>query len=258
MFDILVESTNEKRQGRAGRIFFLTTLVYTLLLSGVAISTILGLNPALADSLSVSVHLAPPPPPPGADLPQPTRTLVTKAPTTALVTMVPVKLPPVAGPDEIALAIREPITISAGRNVCYGCPTSGSNSDVGIISGDPHSEAPPPPPSAAKPKPTPEPEPAPTPRQIVKVSEISPGLVLRRVSPQYPPIAKAARIQGPVQVQVLISEEGRVLSTQVVSGHPTLRAAAEDAARQWLFKPTTLNQVPVKVQGILTFNFTLN
>jgi protein TonB len=71
-------------------------------------------------------------------------------------------------------------------------------------------------------------------------------------------MAKSIRLHGAVQVQVLISEEGRVLSTGVVSGHPILRAAAEEAARQWLFKPTMLNEVPVKVQGILTFNFTLN
>ena len=257
MFDKLVESTNEKKQGRAGRIFFLTALVYAMLVSTVAISTILGLNPALADALSVSIHLVPPPPPPGADLPQPTRALLTKAPTTAPANVIPKDPPPVADLKAITDAIKRPKVELGNRIVCYGCPTSGSNSNVGVIGSDPNSEAPPPP-AAVKPKPTPEPAPEPTPRQIVKVSEISPGLVLRRVSPQYPPIAKAARIQGAVQVQVLISEEGHVVSTQVVSGHPMLRAAAEDAGRQWLFKPTTLNQVPVKVQGILTFNFTLN
>ncbi len=257
MFDKLVESTNEKRQGRAGRIFFLTTLVYTLLLSGVAISTILGLNPALADSLSVSVHLAPPPPPPGADLPQPSRTLLTKAPTTAPVTVVPLNPPPVANLKTIMdEANRPPVVL--GNRICYGCPTSGSGPSVGIIGGNPLSEAPPEPPPAAKPKATPEPAPEPTPAKIVIVSRISPGLVLRRVSPQYPPMAKSIRLQGAVQVQVLISETGHVLSTGVVSGHPILRAAAEEAARQWLFKPTMLNDVPVKVQGILTFNFTLN
>lgn len=256
MFDKLVESTNEKRQGRAGRIFFLTTLVYTLLLSGVAISTILGLNPALADALSVSVHLAPPPPPPGSEVPQPTKVLATKAPTTAPPTMIPKEPPPVAGPDEIALAVNRPPVV-LGTQICYGCPTSSSGARFGVIDGDPTSEVPPPPP-VVKAKPTPEPEPAPTPKQVLKVSQISPGLVLRRVSPQYPAMAKSIRLQGAVQVQVLISEQGHVLSTGVVSGHPLLRAAAEEAARQWLFKPTTLNEVPVKVQGILTFNFTLN
>jgi protein TonB len=77
------------------------------------------------------------------------------------------------------------------------------------------------------------------------------------VQPQYPPIAKAARASGAVQVQVTISEEGRVIDAAVVSGHPLLRDAAVQAARQWVFKPTELSGVAVKVQGVLTFNFTL-
>jgi len=55
----------------------------------------------------------------------------------------------------------------------------------------------------------------------------------------------------------MISEEGRVISAEVVSGHPLLREAALQAAKQWTFKPTELSGVPVKVQGILTFNFAL-
>ncbi len=83
------------------------------------------------------------------------------------------------------------------------------------------------------------------------------GSALRRVQPQYPPIAKAARASGAVQVQVTISEQGRVIDAQVVTGHPLLRDAALQAARQWVFKPTELSGVAVKVQGVLTFNFTL-
>ena len=255
MFDKLVESTNEKKQGRAGRIFFLTALVYAMLLSGAAVTTILGLNPALADALSVKALVAPPPPP-GPPIPQPTRAQLTEAPTTAPATVVPKDPPEVANLETIQkFAKLPPKVVLAGLRNCPGCVAGGSP-DASIVGGV--GEAPPEPPPAVKAKPTPEPAPEPTPARIVKVSEISPGLVLRRVSPQYPPLAKAARIQGAVHVQVLISEEGRVMSDQTVSGHPMLRAAAEDAARQWVFKPTTLNGVPVKVQGILTFNFTLN
>jgi periplasmic protein TonB len=83
------------------------------------------------------------------------------------------------------------------------------------------------------------------------------GSAIKRVQPPYPPIAKAARAQGAVQVQVTISEDGRVIAAEAVSGHPLLKEAALQAARQWVFKPTELSGVPVKVQGILTFNFTL-
>jgi TonB family protein len=83
------------------------------------------------------------------------------------------------------------------------------------------------------------------------------GLAIKKTQPPYPPIARAARASGAVQVQITINETGEVIEASVISGHPLLRDAALEAARQWLFKPTELSGVPVKVQGILTFNFTL-
>ncbi len=84
------------------------------------------------------------------------------------------------------------------------------------------------------------------------------GGAIKKVQPSYPPIARSARASGSVQVQILISETGEVIDTTVISGHPLLRDAALQAARQWVFKPTELSGVAVKVQGILTFNFSLN
>jgi TonB family protein len=84
------------------------------------------------------------------------------------------------------------------------------------------------------------------------------GKAIHKVQPPYPPIAMAARASGAVQVQVTISTTGEVLEANVISGHPLLRDAALQAARRWLFKPTELSGVPVKIQGILTFNFTLS
>jgi TonB family protein len=60
-----------------------------------------------------------------------------------------------------------------------------------------------------------------------------------------------------VQVNVTIDENGNVTAAEAVSGHPLLRDAAIEAARQWQFKPTSLGGEAVKVQGLLTFNFTL-
>ncbi len=73
----------------------------------------------------------------------------------------------------------------------------------------------------------------------------------------YPPAAKAVRASGTVAVQVTIDEEGKVVSASAVSGHPLLKAAAEKAARQCEFPPTQLSGVPVKVTGIITYNFIL-
>lgn len=84
------------------------------------------------------------------------------------------------------------------------------------------------------------------------------GKALRRVTPFYPPYAKAARVSGPVQVQVVINEQGEVTEAEAVSGHPMLQLPSLRAARQWRFAPTLLDDRPVKVRGPLTFNFTLN
>ena len=73
--------------------------------------------------------------------------------------------------------------------------------------------------------------------------------------PAYPPAAKAVRAGGSVSVQVLISESGSVISASAVSGHPLLRAAAEGAARGAHFSPTLLSGQPVKVSGVITYNF---
>jgi TonB family protein len=83
------------------------------------------------------------------------------------------------------------------------------------------------------------------------------GNAVRKVQPPYPALAKAAGAEGAVQVVITVNENGEVTTTEAVSGHPLLKEAAMDAARQWKFKQTELNGQPVKVQGTLTFNFTL-
>jgi TonB family protein len=89
-------------------------------------------------------------------------------------------------------------------------------------------------------------------------SEVVPGIALSKAAPEYPPTAKAAKASGPVIVQALISETGEVLEAQVLSGHPLLREAALQGARRWRFGPTTLSGRPVKIRGVLTFNFILH
>ena len=75
--------------------------------------------------------------------------------------------------------------------------------------------------------------------------------------PEYPETAKTAGVSGAVSVKILLDEEGKVISVEAVAGHPLLRAAAVDAARLAEFAPTRLSGQPVKVSGILTYNFIL-
>jgi TonB family protein len=83
------------------------------------------------------------------------------------------------------------------------------------------------------------------------------GKALAKPMPVYPPIAKAARAQGTVTIQILVDEEGYVISANAVSGHPLLQQSASFAARQARFTPTTLEGQPVKVSGVITYNYVL-
>lgn len=107
----------------------------------------------------------------------------------------------------------------------------------------------------------PEPEPPPVTKPIDKkpVTQ-SLGVVNGRAEylpkPVYSAAAISVRAEGKVDVQVTIDETGRVISANAVSGHPLLKVAAEQAARNARFSPTLLSKVPVKVTGVIVYNFT--
>jgi TonB family protein len=81
------------------------------------------------------------------------------------------------------------------------------------------------------------------------------GRAISLPKPPYPPAARAVHASGSVVVQVLIDEDGRVVSANAVSGPPLLRGAAEAAARGARFSPTMLSGQRVKVSGVITYNF---
>jgi periplasmic protein TonB len=106
------------------------------------------------------------------------------------------------------------------------------------------------------PPPPPQPTPPPKPKTVVSGGVLN-GKAISKPQPAYPPIAKAARASGTVTVQILVDESGRVVSANAVSGHPLLQQAAVAAARQARFSPTLLSGQPVKVSGVITYNFVL-
>ena len=81
------------------------------------------------------------------------------------------------------------------------------------------------------------------------------GKAISLPRPAYPPAAREVGASGAVTVQVLVDENGVVISATATSGHPLLRANAVEAARAAAFSPTTLNGEPVKVSGVITYNF---
>lgn len=84
------------------------------------------------------------------------------------------------------------------------------------------------------------------------------GTAITRKQPEYPAVAKAAGAEGIVQVQITVDENGQVVDAAATEGHPLLRQAAVDAAKQWQFKASDSAGKPAKVQATLTFNFVLD
>jgi protein TonB len=76
--------------------------------------------------------------------------------------------------------------------------------------------------------------------------------------PAYPPLARAARVQGTVRIQALIARDGSIGNLQVLSGPPLLIAAAMEAVKQWRYQPTLLNGEPVEVVTEIAVTFTLS
>jgi TonB family protein len=94
---------------------------------------------------------------------------------------------------------------------------------------------------------------------VVRVSSgiLQGVLATKKVDPGYPSEAKAAGVDGDVKIRVLISEEGKLIEAEVLSGNELLRSAALNAAKQWAFRKWEKDGKPVKVESVLTFHFTL-
>jgi TonB family protein len=89
-----------------------------------------------------------------------------------------------------------------------------------------------------------------------KVSKgVTVGNALTKVTPIYPPVARQMNASGEVKVAITIDESGRVIEAKAISGHPALRSAAEEAAKQWVFRPARLDGATMKQQHVLTFIF---
>jgi len=107
------------------------------------------------------------------------------------------------------------------------------------------------------PPPPPPTKPVEGPSEPIRVSVMAPAALIHRVQPVYPPLAVQARIQGTVKLDAVINETGEVINLRVISGHPLLIRAAQDAVSQWRYQPTLLNSRPVAVITAVEVNFVL-
>ncbi|HEX8747854.1 MAG TPA: TonB family protein [Pyrinomonadaceae bacterium] len=267
MFENLVESTSHKEDlARKGSFIGGTILIYALILTGLFIGSIFWYDAQLDNQNLELVTLVAPVPieEKAPDKPQaaPKQQAASQEREVTTVREMTTERPE-AAPKEIKVTTSQsPPDVQGARvgnrdYIAPGGPTlpgagagSGSGSGSGTGSGAPVDVGEPPPPA---PKPTPEP-----PKRTAPISGgVLNGRAISLPKPAYPAVAKAARQTGTVTVQVTIDENGSVISARAVSGPPLLLAAAQQAAYGAKFSPTKLSGQPVKVTGVITYNFQL-
>lgn len=263
MLDQLVESKSHAAEDTKRTGFLLTTFIVmvTILMSGWLWSLFAKDYGMGGDDLTLETLVAPPvieaePEPEPEKQAQKDPNVDVRKEIIASMTETPPKVPDRISNEKSKIPPRNPdrFTAIGDRNFdaanapdpSYRGPvnTGGTGSDSGATGqgGDADTGGAPPPPPPVK-----------------KVKQISGGVLNGKATslpkPPYPPAARAVRAAGAVTVQVLIDESGNVVSASAVSGHPLLRAAAVQAARGARFSPTQLSGQPVKVSGVITYNF---
>ncbi|HXZ33795.1 MAG TPA: energy transducer TonB [Terriglobales bacterium] len=242
--DSLIESGGRLRTKRG-----LTTSLSFLLqvvLVGILVLIPLLFTEALPKTQLMTFLVAPPPPPPPPPPPAAAPIKIVKQVQTDIVNgqlRTPTKIP------EKVQMIKEdeaPPPVMSAAGVVGGVPGGVPGGSMGGVIGGIISSTPVAVPKVATP-------------QRVRVSQgVTQGLLIRKVQPTYPPLARQARIQGSVLLQAEISKEGTIENLRLISGHPMLAPAAIEAVKQWRYKPYILNGEPVEVETQITVNFTLS
>jgi protein TonB len=245
-----VEGGNQTRKSAS---VFVSFIVQVALIT-VAVLIPLIFTDSLPKTQLTSFLVAPPPPPPPPPPPAAAPVKVVK--------VIPRQfdanrlMAPKVIPKEIANIKEEELPPMAGTpgvvgGVPGGVPGGTPGGVLGGIIGSVPSAAPPPPPVKEAPKPV-------TPKSIRVGGNVQAAKLIRQPKPAYPPLAKQARIQGTVRFNAVIGKDGTIQNLTLVSGHPLLIPSAQDAVRQWVYQPTTLNGEPVEVVTTIDVNFTLS
>lgn len=162
-------------------------------------------------------------------------------------------------PKDIAVIKEEEMPPAAGPvGVVGGVPggvPGGTAGGVigGVIGGVPSAAPPPPPPPPVKV--------VEKPKQVGPIrvgGNVTQANLISQQKPVYPPLAKQARISGTVRFEAIISKDGTIQQLKVISGHPLLIPSAQEAVKNWKYRPTQLNGEAVEVQTTIDVNFTLS
>jgi len=260
MFENLVESGSHKEDLARKSSFILGTVVlYAVLLTGLGILSVFLYDAELENqNLELTALVAPVPIPPQEEVKQeaakPTEKVEDRTVATRTELIASTDRPDLVPKETSAVASKVP-PVPKGVPVQLGTSNTEATR-TGPIGppGQGTGGGPPAPTNIVKD--VDEPPPPPPPKRTAPISGgVLNGKATSLPKPPYPPVAKAARASGTVTVQVTIDENGNVISARAVSGHPLLQAAAVQAARSAKFSPTKLSGQPVKVTGVITYNF---
>lgn len=252
MFDqTFVDGTGKTNKGWSVIVSFIIQVLFVGVMILIPLIYTDTLPKATLTSFLVAPPPPPPPPPPPAATPPPKVVKVVPRQFDAGRLMAPKQIP-----KEIAQIKEEdlpPPSASAGvvGGVPGGVPGGTAGGVIGGIMNSVPTAAPPPPPPKVEAKPA-------TPQRIRVGGNVQAANLVRKITPQYPPLAKQARVQGTVKFQAIIGKDGTIQNLQLITGHPLLVPAATEAVKQWLYKPTLLNGEPVEVVTQIDVNFTLS
>ena len=241
--DSLIESGGRLKTKQG--VTTLLSFVMQVMLIGVLVLIPLLFTEALPKTQLMTFLVAPPPPPPPPP-PAAAPVKVVKQIQTDIINgqlRTPTKIP-----EKVQMIKEEeaPPPVMSASGVVGGVPGGVPGGQMGGVIGGIISSTPVAVPKVATP-------------QRVRVSQgVTQGLLLRKIQPAYPPLARQARIQGSVLLQAEISKEGTIQNLRLISGHPMLAPAAIEAVKQWRYKPYILNGEPVEVETQITVNFTLS
>jgi len=159
--------------------------------------------------------------------------------------------PPISAKPNPILPVRDGAITTIGRDQSNGGPIGpegpGTGGGGNIVA----------PTVVVDPGPAPPLAPTPAPVKIIHTTRVMNSEALSLPKPVYPALAKQARASGTVSVQILIDEKGKVISAHALGGHPLLSGEAVRAAYQARFSPTIVGDTPVKVSGLINYNFVL-
>lgn len=238
MFNELLESSSGRKKTNTSWSVVLSAAVQILLLSVLILIPLL-YTQALPKAMLATPLVAPPPPPPPP--PPPVKTEVIK-PVARLIQSGKL-MQPRAIPKEVTVFKEAELPPDVNNNPQNQSGVFGGIPGQGLMAGS-ASLAPPPPKPA-------------TPVRIKQGGDVTAASIITQTRPNYPPLARQARIQGTVVLHAIIDKEGWVAQVEVQSGHPLLVQAALDAVRQWRYKPTQLNGEPVEVDTTIQVTFTM-